>query len=1135
MSYLRLHRGARVEALADTLAANLRAATPADPLAPMQVVVGSRGMERWLRHHLASQLGICANVAFPFPQQALNQVLGGPLDVDVAWTPDGMAWRLLGLLPTHLHLPELAPLREWLERRQQPSVTAVSPRLWALAREVADVLDRAALYRPTWLAQWRAGLDAGAPRWQGVLWRALEASAATPHPNARLEGTALPGPNEQPLPVVHIFGVSAMPPLWVAAWVRVAATRDVHVYHLTPSDTYWGEQLSARQLRRIDASAAERLRRDQHPLLTSLGQQARDAIEVWLSHDAVAQCEPSEDAFELRLPSGGGAVDHVLGWLQADVLAARSEEAIAELRPQRVLRADDDSVQFHDCHGPTRQVEVLREALLDLLDRHPALEPRDIVVMTPDIATYAPLVRTIFGEGYPRRQRDGWGPVGGPRLETAIADLGLRELNPLADVVLRLLALVEGRLTVSALREFAALDVVRRRFGWSEADVARLHTWLTAAGARWGLDADDRALAGQPPQQTYTIGFALDRMALGVTAADDDDENLFAGVAPFDDLEGDDALLFGALAEWVARLQRWRTHFRTPRPMSRWLDDLASAVDDLAAVSPKAGFLRLELNDGLAELRREVGDFADDVGVEVLSVLLESRFQRTRSDGRLATGAVTVCALAPMRSVPFKVVCLLGMDDGQFPRSPKTRAFDAVAQTRQPGDRDPRDEDRHLLLEALLAARSHLLVCYTGRNPSTGKGLPPAVPIGELLDVVDRTVAPPLDLPKALPRHWLVRRHPVQPFVASGFRSPEPWPKPIPARRFDHRMFDTALELAQSRSAPAAQLAPDEVLCERPTALDWSLEELADWLRKPVRQLVKKRLGLYLDDEQAAHIDREAISANYLTNFQLGSRLVAHRLRGQADREKSLACLLARVVVPPGAPGRAQVANLWLATDTAWRAWTQIRTSLGLPDDGPRRRQTVRLDFADERGARTLTGSAWTLGGALVDVGHDTPLRVRRLLPMWLRLLALTAAGTSVREGYLIGAKVAKDGGLSQDVVRLEAPDPAQASAILRDLLDIATSARAQPLRLVERTSFDWACKRFSGPDGAAVDDPQAALDAAGGAWHGRKGPGEVSDPTLAWVFAHEAPYGDGQRCHPNFEDLATRVWQPLLAARRPA
>ena len=1098
---LQVHMARRMESLAEALAERLRPPRPGREMVPLQVVVGSRGMERWLRLELARHLGVASNLQFPFPGQALHEAFGLGSEALDPWQPDALAWRLVAALPTLLPAPEFAPLRDWLARSAHAS-GVVDLDTWSLAREVADVLDKVAMYRPAWIDAWLAGQDAPlAPAWQRLLWTHIYAEVGQ-LPVAQRLRQATPVVTQPD--AIHIFGVSAMPPLWVDAWRRVAAVRDVHLYQLVPSEQYWGDTKSRAELRPLSPAASMAQQAEQHPLLSAFGRVVRDQVELLL--EAGANGVETATGFESQ---DRGLV---LDWLHDDLQAARPLAEIRALRSQRTLSPTDTSVQLHACHSPTRQVEALREALLALLEATPDLELRDILVMTPAVDTYAPLVKAVFGEGLATRQTApgpgglpvGWGDVGGPALDTYVSDLGLRSLNPLADVTMRLLELAAGRVTAAAVLDLLATGPVRQKLSLSEDDLDMARDWLTGAGARLGLDAADRARMGLPETPEYTLAFALDRLALGVAMADEgqlvDDR-----YAPFDDMEGAAIERFGRLAEACARVSEMCTALRaqTALPIPAWRTLLDGAVASLAELSHSASFLRGEMQDAWDALVEQAQTWPGDVTRDTIAHLLEQRMSRGRGD-RARTGAITVCSLAPMRSVPFRVIVLLGMDDGAFPRTGTRRGFDAVAQQRQVGDREARDEDRNLLLEAVLSARDHLLVFYTGHDSETDNALAPAVPVCDLLEVLDDTFDLPADLQPSHPKAHLALRvaHSVQPFSPSGFVGHRMVPGPAP-RRFDLRMFDVARTLQQPRvpRGPLMDWLLDVPLPPElgtPTA-GLTLDELVMWLRQPLRQFAKLRLGLRLGVADAAIPEREVLDATTKEDWVRRNALVEAWLQGLRDPDFFARRELAHARLPPGQAGRQDVRRDWQGV---------LALSAGRPDAPPERSDVpVRLHV----GGVELVGRVPLWGGELQELALEATDKPRRLLRMWVYLLALAAQGHPAgRRATLVGIQDKLPPTQTTRVLLA----PADPLAVLADLVDLVQTARTRPLPLVEKTSHAWAT---------------ATRDKAAGQWLTDEGAGESSNPLLALQFPDAPPWEATTREAGEFDTLAKRLWTPIV------
>ena len=465
-----------------------------------------------------------------------------------------------------------------------------------------------------------------------------------------------------------------------------------------------------------------------------------------------------QDSREMQLVLGGSSSSIIttrlstrrgtlLAHLQADVRADRWPAGAplpGEEDQRPALDTSDRSVQVHACHGRARQVEVLRDAILHLLEEDPTLEPRDVIVMCPDIETFAPLIQATFGAGEVFEDDDELealpADVRPPDLRVRLADRSLRQTNPVLGVVARLLDLVGERLTASQVLDLADQEPVRRRFGLDDDDLARIEDWVAASGIRWGLDAAHRAPFKLDALAAGTWRSGVDRLLVGVTMTEDE-QRLFDDVLPLDDVDTGAIDVAGRFAELVDRLQTTVDALNAPKTIDAWATAIAAAADALTATSERDAWQRAELDRLLGDVVDEAGDgSATSLAPAEIRALLAERLQGRPTRANFRTGHLTICTLMPMRSVPHRVVCLLGMDDGVFPRKSPRDGDDLMLIDPHVGDRDARTEDRQLLLDALLAATDQLIVTYTGNDERTNLAKPPAVPVGELLDVIDRTV-----------------------------------------------------------------------------------------------------------------------------------------------------------------------------------------------------------------------------------------------------------------------------------------------------------------------------------------------------------------------------------------------------------
>lgn len=1127
MTGLHIVRSNRLEVLVAVLAERLRAPGP-DPVAPREVVVGSRGMERYLRQALAERLGICANVRFPFPTAALDALVPEAPAPD-PWSPDALTWALLEVLTHVAARPEAEPLRRYLAESGDGAVDA---RTWGLARRLAETFDRYVTFRPELVGAWDDGRVQDVPegqRWQAALWRAArEHVGPAPHRGERLaalEHGLVGGTSTEPL---HVFGLTSLAGAWLRAFGHVARHRPVDLYLLCPSDVWWadlGRHLRDRpdlghaprdELTERLRDAGDRLGDAGHPLLSSWGRTGRD-LQILL--------ESLPDGFEegradLFVDPLRGVPTTALRLLQADVLAA-THPALRPDHAARRIEPDDRSVQVHACHGLTRQVEVLRTVLLELLDRDPTLQPRDIVVMTPDIDAMAPLVGAVF-DGVPSERA--------PHVPWEIADLSVRRLNPVADALLRVLELADGRATASELLDLLALDPVADRFGLTSDEIAILRSWITASGIRWGADAAHRASTDQPADAQNTWRFGLDRLLLGVVLPDDG--RMPAGIRPFDAVEGGATRLLGKLADFCAAVFDAVDGLRASRPLAAWVDALEGTVDALTRVRGHESWLGRRVRDALDALREEAVATRSGrpLALDAVRAALAGRFEVASAARHGAGGAVTFCGMVPERAVPYRVVCLLGMDEGSFPRGGARTAFDLVQQAPRVGDRDARDEDRYLLLEALLSARDHLVVLYTGRDPHTNEPCPPATPVSELLDALDATYPPTPGAPR--PSARLVRQHPLQAFDPRDFTA-----QGGPPFSYDAHLLDAVRSSLGARADAPPFLAfalpppPEPSPAEEPLHLD----ELVGFWRHPVRAHLQRTLGLRLPRDGEDDVpDREPLE---LGPFDRGRLLDA--LLATEDRSALRRRLRGAGALPLGGAGDVLFDTLAGLADALWAAAGEFL--------GTRRNALDPLDLDLLVEGHRLSGRVDGLTpGGLVTFRYGSE-RGDALLEAWIRLLAASAASSErPRRALLLFGKVESHGEPEITPIGLELEEAPRA---LDHLVRRYRDGRIAPLPFLPRTSLAVA-RHLLGRDGLPPEarDPDrlqseppdeairsalhGALAAARGVWSAQHG--ESGDRYHRHAFGRVEPYLDADgTLDRTFAAEALRVWAPLLGARR--
>ncbi|MDP5182384.1 exodeoxyribonuclease V subunit gamma [Blastococcus sp. BMG 814] len=1070
---LHVHRAEQTARLADGLAAVL--ATPlADPFASEVVAVPAKGVERWLAQRLSTVLGagsagdgICSGVVFPSAGRLVDEAVAAARGSDLRDDPwADPVWPLLEVIDQHLGEPWCRVLAQHLGHGADDHRRG---RRWTAAARLGGLFRSYGSHRPQMLRDWAEGRDTDGhdplPEdliWQAELWRRLR-DRLGPSPAERLEvecAALRADPALSDLPErISIFGPTRLHADARAVLSALAEHRDVHLWLPHPSPVLW---------KRLEGRTAGRRREDDtatlpdHPLLRSL---ARDARELQL------RLPPHED--EHHQDADRQAT--LLGRLQADLRDDVSPGA-ADL---------DDSLQVHACHGPGRQVEVLRELLLRMFEDDPTLEPRDVLVMCPDVETFAPLISAAFGLGAES-------PHPGGALRVRLADRSLRQTNPLLDTVAALLDLAQSRVTASQVLDLAATPGVRRRFGFTDDELERMRDWVAQSGVRWGIDTATRRPFGLDSVAQNTWQAGLDRVLLGVTTSEDEPVWLDRAL-PLDDVDSSDIDLAGRLAELLDRLEDVLTALSGEHPAGHWIDTLTGALDLLTDTDPTDAWQ-------LGQARRELAEAGDGgtASIRLVDVraLMADRLRGRPTRANFRTGNLTVCTLVPMRSVPHRVVVLLGLDDGVFPRTAGMDGDDVLARDPCVGERDVRSEDRQLLLDALMAAGERLVVLYTGADPVSGALRPPAVPLGELLDVVDAMV------PGA--RTDIVTRHPLQPYDVRSFTG-------TPPASFD------PVSLAGARRSVRPREPEPERRPLGPLTGPVALEDLVAFVEHPVKAYLRQRLRITLPGEDDEIADALASTLDGLQEWAVGERLLAAGLRGTRPEDARLAEWL-RGTLPPRGLGEQVLQRVGGRVDALVAAG---RTAVAPTP----RTVDVRLDL----GGRELSGTVnGVRDGAVVTVTYSS-LSAKHRARGWVLALALAAA-----EGTGRAITVGRSRDRARTSTITAPPDPV---AVLTDLVDLYDRGMCEPLPMAVKTSWAYAGERLDGRS------PERALDTARKEWNRESG-GEREDRSHQYVWGDKPAFeqlvaaapSDGEQWAgeiTRFGALACRLWTPIRAAEQ--
>ncbi|MBB5015537.1 exodeoxyribonuclease V subunit gamma [Rehaibacterium terrae] len=1088
----RLCHGNDLDVLAGLLAEQLRApAEGAGTLDPDLILIPQAAMKRWLVKVLAERHGIAANLEFLAPGEFVGRVLAAnlPAGEDIASAdPEILRWRLFAVLRDRdaLAHPALAGVLAGYLDGAEAVLKA-----WCLAGELAEVFAKYQAWRRDWLLRWDDGAD---PHdWQAELWRRVTAGGrhrarAIDDFLRRHAGDDAPPPRGLP-PRVFAFACINVSPDVLRVFAAAARACTLHFYLPTPTRKYWGDLRTLRE--RLAAGDSDPFEVGENPLLARWGRAGRDFVAT-LFADAGLTARETEAYVEPE--QAGGLLQH----LRRDLLERQPPPAEKELRRPLASLAGDRSLQVHACHTRLREVQVLHDQLRALLEDQPDLEPRQIAVMAPDIDLYAPYVAAVFG-----------GAQGTPRfIPYTVADGSALATQPLADLCLRLLDLPSARFTANEVLDLLALPPVARQYGVDPERLDTLRGWLAAAGARWGLDADHRARLGAPGEHACTWAFAIERLLLGHAAGGDDD---IAGVAPWPELEGGDLRALDALLRLLRTLASLARRFAEPQPPAVWKRALGEGLRALVSDTPAEPGDRRALERLDDELRR-FAEAAAQAGVEapvppeVVRAHFRARLGEADTRQPFLSGGVTFCRMVPMRLIPFRVICLLGMNDGDYPRREPpaalnrlVAALDAPGQ-RRPGDRSVREDDRFLFLQLLNAADRVFYLSYLGRDAGDGSAREPSVLVSELLD----EAACYFDDPEAA-RQRLVLHHPLQPFGAAPDADP---------RRAG---FDPAWQLPRTPGAASMPAFAPAPLPAQAGSADIDYTALRRFLLDPPRAFLRGRLGLSIPERAARLPEDEPFAPADGFDASVLRQRVLIALADDDDLDRDALCrrLQAEAWLPPAAAGRLRLRELIDLAAPVAAAWRRHRR-------GEARAMPFALDLGETR-----------LHGALDDGQADAFLRAKAGKPSgrdWLRwhLDALVLSALDEPRPLLAFADFGRDG---HGPLALPRHAPEAAHAALRWLTGLMTRGLCQPLPFRPAAGHEWA----RAWDEAAHDEEREvrALERAKAKWRNQDDQGEGADPWTALALRGAEPFVDAAATA-RFGALARAIFAALREARVP-
>ncbi|WP_027359542.1 exodeoxyribonuclease V subunit gamma [Desulforegula conservatrix] len=1021
---IRLFLCNKAEVLGDMLASELTKPV-SDAFTPEIIAIQARGMERWISMIIASKTGICANIDFSFPKKIINQIIHAQKGLDYEKSPfknDILKFVIFRLLENPAKLgDEFEIIRNYCSSDQN------GLKRFQLSGHIATAFEKYLFYRPELILKWDSGGD---DIWQAKLWRMITSEYFFPHPalliNEFVSKAVNGNLNLELLPKrLNIFGIASLSPSYINVLDAMSGICDVSIFCLSPCMEYWGNLPSISQ--RKAAVRKGEIISDMHfeqtnDLLESLGESSSDFLELLYARENIVE----QDIFVRNNPGGN---NNLLSFIQSSMLFLENPAADEDSRHKWDI--NDDSLWFHSCHSPLRETEVLFDRILDMLEKDQNLSPSDIIVMTPEIGKYGPCIEAVFGSS-------GGSSV---RIPFTVADRLSGEEKKATDCFLSVIRLGKSRLCRHEVLEIIENRCVSAKFEIDGEDLDLIKKWLSDARVSGEMDEKQRISLGLPGFRENTWAHAIDRLLLGI-AMQDEDMDSFCGISP---LPGIMTSNYAALSKFLgfwSSMTSAINELENKKTVGEWVVLLSNLLDMFMDDS-ETGPVKRNIRSQLLKLK----DIAEKAGINektdigIIAEFLSKELEDSASSYGFLTGGITFCAMLPMRSIPFRVICLLGMNNDSFPRNENPPGFDLTIESPKPGDPSIRKDDRQLFLDIIISAREKLYISYTGQSARDNSIIPPSVLVSELLDYIDGSTVSETNEKTS---EKLIIKHPMHGFSPTSFEMNN-----------EKRIFSFNREYFDAASAIISKNHAKKEFWEKELPFDdhlkgpVSLADLKKFWKNPCEYAVRYVLGANLDfQDQESEIMGASMPSGLERHLIFSKNMeLRQKINNISSRQKILS---SQGLLPHGSLGELTQSIYESEADA-------VEYSV---DFASCRKAIIEIDF--QIGNFTLNGNVNAsiredeTGSKLIFVRYGSINPANILLSAWIDFLACRMAGCEADSFVLAGFGDSKTkrsvSKISSSCISVD-----EAEKHLQEFLKYYQKGLMKPLHFLPDTSRDYA------------------------------------------------------------------------------
>ncbi|CAN2042883.1 exodeoxyribonuclease V gamma subunit [Candidatus Magnetomoraceae bacterium gMMP-15] len=836
-----------------------------NPLKNETVIIQSKGMERWICMELAKNHNICANYNFVFPNTFVYDLFQNiipdisskenkNLSYDKSpFDPDTMTWKIMELLSEFIDKPAFKSLKIYFGKDNENNL-----KQFQLARRIAFLFDQYTIFRPEMILKWQKEKN---DDWQAILWKNLTANYNEKNlaelRNIFLYNLKKKRINYKQLPTrFSIFGISALPQFHIEIFILLSLYCEVNLFILNPCKEYWGDISDDRKMlhitQRYKKSINELHLEKGNNLLVSLGKLGKDFLSIIYS--LPLESLNHKDLKFFKPPKQ----NNLLSYIQSDILNMKKKNKQTE---KTIINLYDKTIQIHSCHNPMREIEILYDNLLAMFENDSDLLPKDIIVMTPDINSYAPFIHAVFNTPHSDNTK----------IPFSIADRSLKSSSKIISAFLAIINLSSSRFGASEVLTILECKAVQKKFNIQPDDIEIIQTWIEETRIKWGMNSKNKSDLNLPEFYENTWQSGLDRLILGYAMSNE--KVMFEKILPFNKIEGNNTLLLGNFIEYINIIFSYSMSLKNKKTLSQWSTLLNELVDQCFIPNQDEKNDIKIIRDILINMTEKENNsgFKEKLEIEVIRLYLKSYFEQSISTFGFLTGNITFCAMLPMRSIPFKIICLIGMNDGAYPRTPKTLGFDLMAQNPKPGDRSRKNDDRYLFLEAIISSRKCLYISYTGQDINDNSEIPPSVLISELIDYIEQNFKLNNKDQNLITKNIYTKHH-LQAFNVNYFKQ-------------NSSLFSFSKENYEACKARIKKNANQKRFIYKnfsPVSNKIiKINELINFFRHPVKFFLRHRFGIYFKNNSFTIDEREPFILNGLEKYLLEQELLENQISGK--------------------------------------------------------------------------------------------------------------------------------------------------------------------------------------------------------------------------------------------------------------